>query len=240
MIAKLRYFISLLMPLKLKWYLIRTLPNIVYFAGKFFQGLDYTWQRDTVFYDLYCDIKYRILLDPKRAHTLYLCAKNCVSIDGDYAELGVYRGAGSKLIIEASQHNKRMHLFDTFEGLPEVNLENDPYWKEGDMSETSLEEVQSFLNCENALFYKGFFPASAAEVQCSAYAFVHIDVDIYQSVKDACIYFYSKMTPGGMMLFDDYAFLSCPGVKKAVDNFFSDKPETPVVIGTGQCLVVKQ
>jgi len=42
------------------------------------------------------------------------------------------------------------------------------------------------------------------------------------------------------MMFYDYGFLSCPGVKKAVDDFFTDKKETPLYVATGQCLVIKQ
>lgn len=41
------------------------------------------------------------------------------------------------------------------------------------------------------------------------------------------------------MVFDDYGFLSCPGAKLAVDQFFSDKPEYPCHLPTGQCFVIK-
>src|ERR1041385_894280 len=39
------------------------------------------------------------------------------AIPGDMAELGVAYGASAKLILEYSQ-NRQLHLFDTFEGLP--------------------------------------------------------------------------------------------------------------------------
>ncbi len=42
------------------------------------------------------------------------------------------------------------------------------------------------------------------------------------------------------MLFDDYSFPTCPGARKAVDEFFSDKPEVPFDLPTGQCLVVRK
>jgi O-methyltransferase len=41
------------------------------------------------------------------------------------------------------------------------------------------------------------------------------------------------------MIFDDYGFPSCPGARKAVDEFFGGKPETPIVLGTGQALIVR-
>jgi hypothetical protein len=41
------------------------------------------------------------------------------------------------------------------------------------------------------------------------------------------------------MLFDDYGFPACPGARKAVDEFFRDRPEAPVVLATGQAVVIK-
>jgi len=44
---------------------------------------------------------------------------------------------------------------------------------------------------------------------------------------------------GGCMIFDDYGFPSCPGARRAVDEAFADKPEIPLCLPTGQCMVVK-
>jgi len=41
------------------------------------------------------------------------------------------------------------------------------------------------------------------------------------------------------MIFDDYGFPTCPGAQQAVDEFFEDKPEVPLVLTTGQALVFK-
>jgi O-methyltransferase len=68
---------------------------------------------------------------------------------------------------------------------------------------------------------------------------VHIDVDIYQSVSDCCAFFYPRMLAGAIMILDDYGFVTCPGVKPAVDAFLADKPETPVYLPTGQCMIVR-
>ena len=42
------------------------------------------------------------------------------------------------------------------------------------------------------------------------------------------------------MVFDDYGWASCPGVKKAVDDFFSNKSEVPCYLPTGQAIVIKK
>ena len=82
-------------------------------------------------------------------------------------------------------------------------------------------------------------PHSLTLVKDRRFSFVHIDMDIYTSIRSACEFFYERMQPGGVLLFDDYGYPSCPGARKAVDEFFSDKPETKLVMVTGQCSVQK-
>lgn len=241
MIAKLRYLIFLILPPSARWALLMTASAFVDWAGKFFQGIDTLWEEDQEFLSLYKKLSKRVILYKRTAYVLYKLAKNCSNLEGNYAELGVFKGAGSKFMFEASGRKKQHYLFDTFEGLPESSSIYDKYWKKGDLNESSLEYVKELLPEDNFHFYKGVFPESVKDVpENLEYAFVHIDPDLYQPVLDACEYFYPKMVKGGMMLFDDYGILSCRGVKEAADEFFQDKPETPVYLTTGQCLVVKQ
>jgi hypothetical protein len=67
----------------------------------------------------------------------------------------------------------------------------------------------------------------------------HIDVDLYQSTLDCCEYFYPRLVPGGILLFDEYGFAAARGEKDAVDQFFADKRESPIVLLSGQAVVVK-
>jgi hypothetical protein len=47
------------------------------------------------------------------------------------------------------------------------------------------------------------------------------------------------MVSGGLMVFDDYEWHYCPGVKKALGEFLSDKPETIFVTTRYQCMLIK-
>ena len=64
-------------------------------------------------------------------------------------------------------------------------------------------------------------------------------MDIYSSVYSSTEYFYTRMAHGGIIIFDDYGFKTCPGAKQAVDLFFESKPEVPWYLSTGQAIVVK-
>ena len=48
------------------------------------------------------------------------------------------------------------------------------------------------------------------------------------------------MSKNGIIIFDDYGFPSCPGARKAVDEYFKDKPENVIYLATGQAFVIKE
>lgn len=200
------------------------------------------WETDSHFNKLYEVVRANTKVSQVRCFVLYQFFKHVETIGGDVAEVGVYRGGTAKLIAllnETSKVDKNIHLFDTFGGMPETSLEKDLHRK-GDFSDTSLDDVQTFLkDCPKVLFYKGFFPDTAKPIEDKKFSFVHIDVDIYQSVLDCCDFFYPRMFPGGVIVFDDYGFVSCPGAKLAVDEFFKDKREVPIYLPSGQCCLIK-
>lgn len=200
------------------------------------------WEDEAVFNNFYKNITSNTVVDKKRCFMLFQLINQSLTLDGDIAEIGVYRGGTAKLfaqIIESKKINKDINLFDTFDGMPET-LKDKDFHKKGDFSTTSLEEVSKYLNSHKQIkYYKGIFPQTSAPIKDKVFSFIHIDVDIYKSVLDCCEFFYSRMSKGGIMIFDDYGFVSCPGAKSAVDEFFKNKIEFPIYLPTGQCLVVK-
>ncbi len=182
----------------------------------------------------------RTLLSDDRLHILHQFAGATAQLPGDAAEVGVYRGGTAYLLASVfSPREKRLHLFDTFSGAPAV-AERIDFHREGDFADTSLAEVKRFLEgFTDLLFHPGVFPASAqGDAAASSYCFVHVDADLYRSVHDSCVFFYPRLAPGATMIFDDYGFSTCPGVRKAVDEFFADKRQKPIYLPTGQALVI--
>ena len=107
-------------------------------------------------------------------------------------------------------------------------------------SDTSLDSINKmFSNQKNVIITEGEFPKTSNIIQEKYFSFVHIDVDIYKSIMECCLFFYNRMNVGGILLFDDYGDLSCPGAKEAVDEFFSDKLENPIYLPTGQSFIIK-
>lgn len=181
------------------------------------------------------------LLERDRLFMLWQFAKQAVVLGAATAQVGVFRGGSARLIAYAQQGvTNPFFLFDTFEGMPEVN-KNIDFHKKGDFANTSIEAVQNlFSDVKRAQFCKGFFPQTSAPANDQTFSFVYIDVDIYQSVLDSLNFFYPKMVPGGFMVFDDYMGKNTPGVKKALDEFLAGKKEMPILTTIGQCVIVKQ
>jgi len=154
--------------------------------------------------------------------------------------VGVYKGGTARLLAAVFRKcDKPVHLFDTFQGMPAVDAQKDLH-KQGDFSDTSLESVRQFLaDMPNARLYPGIFPTTAAPIENRRFAMVHIDADIYSSVRDSCEFFYPRMNRAGIVMFDDYGTKSCPGAKRAVDEFFANKPERLIYFPTSQAVVIK-
>jgi hypothetical protein len=158
-------------------------------------------------------------------------------------EFGVAYGASARIIAEYGALNgagngsgRTLHLFDTFEGLPEPGPNDSARFSKGSYG-CSLESVQQYLSGLPIQYHKGFFPQTAGALLDSTFAFVHLDVDLYQSTLEGLKFFYPRMSSGGIILSHDYK--SSVGVDKAFQEFFADKPEPVVGLSGYQCLVVK-
>lgn len=196
---------------------------------------------DKNYYDflaIYEKVENLTILDFDRAYILFQAAKATEQIEGCTAECGVYKG-GSSILIAVINPDKNHYAMDTFEGFPDVLSDIDVH-KKGGFSDVSLDDIQKlFAEYKNIFMLKGMFSESFKTILNDTFSFVYIDADLYISTIECCDFFYSRLSPGGIMLFDDYLVPDTPGVKKAIDEFFSDKKEFPIILPTHQALVFK-
>lgn len=136
--------------------------------------------------------------------------------------------------------SKKLYLFDTFEGMPETDPRKDLH-KKGDFADTSIESVSQYVGFpERCIPRKGFIPETFRGLEDAVISFAHIDVDIYRSILDCLQFIWPRLSIGGVIVFDDYGFPSCPGARAAVDEFFSGTSFIPLCLPTGQAIVFKQ
>jgi len=141
-----------------------------------------------------------------------------ISLPGDMAEIGVYKGKTAKHI-----HNvaplKTLHLYDTFAGIVEADSSVDVHGN-GEFGDTSYEAVKNELGEDHVKYHVGTFPYTFDEKD-TVFCFVYSDTDTYFGAKATLDIFAPLMVSGGKIMFDDYGWKGCPGIKKAIDEFIA-------------------
>lgn len=165
------------------------------------------------------------------------------ALPGDTAECGVYRGTDSYLICHFNaslQGSPRTHyLFDSFQGLSAPTGADGSHWKEGDLKSPIEVAQQALAEFSNTVFMSGWIPDRFDEIHDRSFAFVHVDVDLYEPTRDSIKLFYPRLVDGGIFLCDDYGSDSCPGATRAVDEFLRDKPEKAITLSDGGGFFIK-
>jgi len=203
----------------------------------------YPWFEEP-FLTTYKAIRDYTVVKEDRCYIIEKMLRHTAFLNGHFAECGTYKGGTAYLIAKTAREleaNKKLYLFDTFSGMPNLANQDTSGHIEGDVGNTSLSAVQSYLKDFDTIEYvQGIIPETFSQLDVNTFSFVHVDVDLYQTVKDCCDFFYNRLVTGGVLLFDDYGFRKYEfAAKKAVDEFFMNKSEVPIVLPTGQCLIIK-
>ncbi len=164
------------------------------------------------------------------------------SIAGDVCEYGVATGRTSALIaatLNRLGRNKRLWLYDSFEGLPKPSTKDtmlndvaglgslEGYAGYFAFAEDHVKrEVQQVgFPVDRTVICKGWITQESLRQQSpEAISFAYLDMDFYQSTKDVLEFLVRKMPVGGIAILDDYGFFSS-GIKTAVDEITSEHPK---------------
>jgi hypothetical protein len=170
---------------------------------------------------------------------LFLLNELCsaLHLEGDVCEFGVAQGATSALIANEIRHtNKRLWLFDSFEGLPRPTEKDrliDDIFNLGSMDryEGQMAEKQSGvigrLNkirfpFERVQIVPGFIEHTSKSAGLpERVCFGYVDFDFYEPILIALRVLASRMPTGGRIMVDDYGFFS-EGAEAAVEEFLGE------------------
>ena len=175
------------------------------------------------------------LLSGNEAFVVHSLARAQSALPGAMAEVGVYQGCSAKLISLASG-GRRLHLFDTFDGLPEPEAAECGHLR-ARQYRSGLAAVRAFLaDAPEVVFHPGCFPGTAMAVETERFSFVHLDVDLKSSTRACLEFFYPRMVPGGIIMTHDYSFLD--GVREAFAEFLGKVGGQVIELPTSQALLV--
>ena len=182
-----------------------------------------------------------------RHFVLYSLARSVAGLEGDTVECGVFAGEGSHLICTATARPGRTHhVFDSFAGLSEPTGDDRPEtahsyrWRKHDLAVSQAVVERNLAQHRAITYHPGWIPGRFPDVADRRFAFVHVDVDLFEPTRDSLEFFYPRLVPGGVLLCDDYGSAACPGAKRAFDDLAARNPEGTVVhLPTGQGFLVR-
>ncbi len=176
--------------------------------------------------------------DIARLWSLILNIKSVVEeagVPGDFAELGVFRGNTSSVLVHyGARYGRKTYLFDTFEGFSEQDLVGVDGGRPLAFSDTSVAFVKEVIgerNKDGVVFVKGYFPASIpAELDGTQFAVVSLDAILHQPMKAGLEWFYPRMAKGAIFLLHDYSSGEWAGTRQAVDEFCRETGEQCILM----------
>ena len=136
----------------------------------------------------------------------------------------------------------RAFLYDAWEGMKTERLLD---------SEQSATDSYSYLSLDNTqqnlapfkgetVFVKGFIPESFnTSEKPSTVTWLHVDLNSALPTAAALQVLFDKVSPGGIILFDDYGWGDYRDTKLAVDRFVDGQPGALLPLPTGQAMFFK-
>jgi O-methyltransferase len=183
------------------------------------------WNTDAAFRRVFDIIGHQTLVDRYRCYDLWSLVGQVAHLEGSLLEVGVWKG-GTGALIGARANltgGSRLYLCDTFKGVVKASP-RDPNYRGGEHADAQRAEVEQLLSRAGVpsaavTILEGIFPdETAARIPPGPFRFCHVDVDVYESAKQTTEWVWDRLVPGGIVVYDDYGFFGCDGVRTFVDE----------------------
>jgi hypothetical protein len=212
-----------------------------------------TWGRILPFYE---DARF-VELAQKHSHLLPLpnwhwnlqtalwAVREAARVEGDFVELGVFKGHTTLFLAEYldfAAWPRIWRLYDTFSGIPDDQL--DAGWAEINKAAYggtfSYEEVRDrFAHFPNIRITRGRVPEVLLEDAPERIAFLHVDLNNSTAEIAALDVLFDRISPRGVILFDDYGWTVARAQHDAETKWFADRGLQILPLPTGQGLFIK-
>jgi hypothetical protein len=165
----------------------------------------------------------------------HVCAHG---IPGDIVECGVWKGGSimlaAKTLLRLGEQGRHLHLFDTFQGMSDptdldVDYEGtraaDHMDRHVPHTLSPLEEVRANLfgtgYPRDAIhFVEGKVEDTLPSRAPERIALLRLDTDWYESTYHELVHLYPLLSPGGILIIDDYGHWR--GSRRAVDQYLEE------------------
>ncbi|MBW2996326.1 TylF/MycF family methyltransferase [Candidatus Woesearchaeota archaeon] len=196
---------------------------------------------------IYLACKKYTMTSMERIYSIYKSTEYIINSDipGDFVECGVWKGGSAMAMALAlksmKKTNKKIYLYDTFEGMTEPSAKDKRIfdttsaidtWKKRKKREhskwcfSSLDEVRKNMLStgypkENIVFIKGKVEDTIPKNIPNKIALLRLDTDWYESTYHELKHLFPLLSKKGVLIIDDYGHWE--GVREAVNKYFKEK-----------------
>ena len=190
----------------------------------------------------------------ERMYALYQATCHVLDRDvpGDLAECGVWRGGSVMLmastLLARGCTDRTIWLYDTFDGVSppgdhdiqemsgrrardildeRERSQDDPFWGIAPRAlvESNLRRTRSPMH--RFRFVQGDVWATLPAQAPASLSVLRLDTDWYQSTRHELEHLYPRLSPGGVLIVDDYGYWR--GARKATDEYFRTVEARPLL-----------
>jgi O-methyltransferase len=186
-------------------------------------------------------VRARTMTAHEKIHALVIATRYVVdhAIPGAIVECGVWRGgsmqAVARTLLERGAGDRELHLYDTFEGMPEPTeadrgMDGTPaaellaraprtarVWAEASLEDVQAGMAETGYPAERIHYHAGRVEDTIPEGAPEQIALLRLDTDWYASTRHELEHLYDRVPSGGVIIADDYA--TWQGARQAVDEF---------------------
>lgn len=182
-----------------------------------------------------------------------ILAGKITNIEGSIVECGVWRGGMIAGIASLLGNERKYYLFDSFEGLPNVeevdgeaalrwqsDIKSPTYHNNCSAPKELAEKAMKLSGVTQYFISKGWFEDTLPTFdKNSAIALLRLDGDWYKSTKICLDTLFDLVVTGGVIILDDY--YAWDGCSRALHDFLSEnKVKERISCLSGICYLVKQ
>lgn len=153
------------------------------------------------------------------------------NVAGDALEFGCFVGTTSVHLQRFLQGSEReLWVYDSFQGLPAKTKEDlspaGEQFAKGELSASKAQLIKHFKQASLPLPHitKAWFSEVNENQVPPKVAFAFLDGDYYHSIRDPLKLIWPRLTPGAVVIIDDYANEALPGARRAVDEWLQAHP----------------
>lgn len=168
-------------------------------------------------------------------------------VPGDFAEIGVFRGAAFRRVAALAAAQQRMaHAFDSFHGMGEPSEHDGTHYPKGKFDIGGPERFVALMDeagvPRNAYrVWPGYVPACFdGAPESLRFALAILDVDHYEPTVEGLRWLAPRIVPGGLLALDDWLPAHDGMATKAIKAFLAERPPFTRVAEMNQQLILRR